>query len=516
MIEVNTAGGFNAAERLTYFIPANTPTYTYNYNVDCNNDGIFEATNQAGSYTCNYPSVGVYTIAITGQYPHYYRPGFLDRKLIDVKQWGTQVWQSMRGMFQNVENITDFSATDQPDLSQVTDMSRMFSYASAFNQDVSDWDVSNVTNMESMFDGALSFNNGGVALDWADTSSLTDTNGMFYKAESFNQDISGWDVSNVTNMSEMFGGWGLCGDGIVWECNLSFNQDISNWDVSNVTRMYGMFSSNKVFNQPIGSWDVSKVADMTNMFYQAESFNQDLSSWDISQVTSFDEGHDEWSGSFLKGTRLSNLNYDQILAAWPDKLNPEVKSIHFGEAKYCNQAGHDAMAAKLPNWTELDWEGKEVTFLGLADGGQSDFCAAPTITSQADDAVINQTEDNLVVRGRAFAGARVLVRMGSLSQTVTADIDGNYMATFSLVSLAPGDYSVTVQSTDDIDFSPVASRSFSLISSSSGSETTPTAPNDSGSNQAPATGVGQSIGVVLPAIFAILIISGLVLKKMSS
>ena len=106
--------------------------------------------------------------------------------------------------------------------------------------------------------------------------------------------------------------------------------------------------------------------------------------------------------------------------------------------------------------------------------------------------------------------------MGSLSQTVTADIDGNYMATFSLVSLAPGDYSVTVQSTDDIDFSPVASRSFSLISSSSGSETTPTAPNDSGSNQAPATGVGQSIGVVLPAIFAILIISGLVLKKMSS
>ena len=123
MIEVNTAGGFNAAERLTYFIPANTPTYTYNYNVDCNNDGIFEATNQAGSYTCNYPSVGVYTIAITGQYPHYYRPGFLDRKLIDVKQWGTQVWQSMRGMLQNVENITDFSATDQPDLSQVTDMS---------------------------------------------------------------------------------------------------------------------------------------------------------------------------------------------------------------------------------------------------------------------------------------------------------------------------------------------------------------------------------------------------------
>ena len=52
---------------------------------------------------------------------------------------------------------------------------------------------------------------------------------MFYECESFNQDISNWDVSNVENMSNMF-----------YECE-SFNQDISNWDVSNVTDMRYMF-----------------------------------------------------------------------------------------------------------------------------------------------------------------------------------------------------------------------------------------------------------------------------------
>ena len=47
---------------------------------------------------------------------------------------------------------------------------------------------------------------------------------------------------------------------------LSFNQDISSWDVSNVTNMKEMFSGAASFNQDIGSWDVSAVTDMDGMF----------------------------------------------------------------------------------------------------------------------------------------------------------------------------------------------------------------------------------------------------------
>ena len=41
-----------------------------------------------------------------------------------------------------------------------------------------------------------------------------------------------------------------------------FNQDIGGWDVSNVTDMRGMFSGASSFNQDISGWDVSKVTDM--------------------------------------------------------------------------------------------------------------------------------------------------------------------------------------------------------------------------------------------------------------
>ena len=91
--------------------------------------------------------------------------------------------------------------------------------------------------------------------------------------QTFNQDISSWDVGNVTDMSVMFFGAS------------SFNQDISSWDVSNVTTMYFMFGKAESFNQDISSWDVNKVKNMFFMFSNAKSFNQDISSWDVSNVT---------------------------------------------------------------------------------------------------------------------------------------------------------------------------------------------------------------------------------------
>ena len=46
----------------------------------------------------------------------------------------------------------------------------------------------------------------------------------------------------------------------------SFNCDISNWNTSNVTNMSNMFRDNYGTSIPIGSWDVSNVVHMYMMF----------------------------------------------------------------------------------------------------------------------------------------------------------------------------------------------------------------------------------------------------------
>ena len=77
-----------------------------------------------------------------------------------------------------------------------------------------------------------------------------------------------------------------CNNGLYVFSADSFNQDINSWDVSNVTNMEGMFYWADNFNQPLNNWDVENVTNMSNMFEDAGSFNKDLSSWCVEHIAS--------------------------------------------------------------------------------------------------------------------------------------------------------------------------------------------------------------------------------------
>ena len=123
-------------------------------------------------------------------------------------------------------------------------------------------------------------------------------NGLFKGDESFNEDISAWEVWNVERMDEMFSG------------ATSFNQDLSRWTVNSVRNMRAMFAGASVFNQDLSRWDVGDVEDLSRMF-EGSAFNHDISRWNLSSVT---------EKLNLRGM-LNTPSFRQDITGWHKTLN---------------------------------------------------------------------------------------------------------------------------------------------------------------------------------------------------
>jgi surface protein len=280
-----------------------------------------------------YATTGVKTITITGTISGWQFNNIGDRrKITDVSNWGT-LDITTTAAFHGCSNLV-ISALDAPTLS-TTSMYRMFRECSLLTvSNINSWDVSGVTNISQVFMSCSNFNQniGG----W-DVSNVTVMSQMFQNASSFNQDIGAWDVSSVNDMSNMFSG------------ATSFNQDIGGWDVSGVTNMSSMFNGASSFNQNIGSWDVGNVTNMGSMFNGATSFNQNIGSWDVSNVTamgsmfsgatSFNQNISSWDVSGV--TNISQMfrsasTFNQNIGSW-DVSNVTNMSLMFYSATSFNQ-----------------------------------------------------------------------------------------------------------------------------------------------------------------------------------
>jgi surface protein len=245
-------------------------------------DGTSNTYTTTGNKTHTYATGGVYQVSISGtltQFGNYVtRP-----ELTKCLSFGTLGITSLSRAFVFCGNLIEVPDTLP---ATVTNMSEMFASCASFNYDIGGWDVSNVSVMSSLFASATSFNQniGG----W-DVSNVQFMSNMFSNATSFNQNIGGWNVSSVRFMFSMFAN------------ATSFNQNISAWDTSTVVDMELMFDGASVFNQDIGSWDTSKVSYMRYMFDNATNFNQDLSGWCVGYFQSEPTG-------FATGSALTTGN----------------------------------------------------------------------------------------------------------------------------------------------------------------------------------------------------------------
>jgi surface protein len=283
-------------------IPTN-PSYTYSYDVDWENDGTFDDIGVTGNITHDYGTAGSYQVAIRGTFPAiYFNNAGEHQKITSIDQWGDIAWATMTRAFYSCIYL-EYTATDLPDLSAVSDMSFMFRNAASFNGDLSAWDVANVTTMGS----------------------------TFYGAASFNGDLSAWDVSSVVDMYGMF-----------WDA-ASFNQDLSAWNVANVTGMFRMFSAATSFNQDLSAWNVSNVNNMNGMFGGASSFDQDLGSWNVGGVVYFD--------FMLENCGMSTANYDNTLVGWSNQAVMTNRSLGAAGLTYCDGEAARNSLINTHGWT---------------------------------------------------------------------------------------------------------------------------------------------------------------------
>jgi len=176
------------------------------YEVDWDNDGIFDQSGISGAVTHDYMGVGEKTIRIRGSFDTIQFSNSNDKlKILSVDQWGTHAWSNMGSAFWGAENL-QVNAIDTPDLSIATSLQRMFMGATLVNPDVSNWDVSNISIFASMFRNAPAANPD--VSNWV-TSSLSGVFSMFRNAVSFNRDLSNWNISQLSNAGSLFDGSGL-------------------------------------------------------------------------------------------------------------------------------------------------------------------------------------------------------------------------------------------------------------------------------------------------------------------
>ena len=333
---------------------------TFEFDVDWDEDGVFDDLDQTGDVSHTYEGVeDTRIVRIRGRLPWMLFDGIDGTcTLAQVRQWGQVRLESMRRTFSRCARLRSLP-DEAPDLSNVQDMREVFLDAAVFDDDVSGWDTSSVTDMSGMFRGAVAFDQD---LSGWDTSSVTDMSSMFRDAAAFDQAIGAWDTSAVTNTSFMFAG------------AVAFDQDPSGWDTGAVEGMGGMFSGAAAFDRPIGSWDTSSVTNTSFMFKDAIAFDQDLSGWDTSSVTdmsnmfvlatSFDKSLGSWDigavdnmSRMLFNSGMSSASYDATLIGWSSGSSvPRDLALNARGLRYCSDEATAARDALIDTygWTIID------------------------------------------------------------------------------------------------------------------------------------------------------------------
>jgi len=238
-------------------------------------DGNTDTTN-----THTYASGGTYTVTIIGSVTGFRFNNSGDRrKLIEVVNCGGLVLDNS-GVFYGCNNLATWSATDAPSIT-TTSFYRMFrSCSSLSTPDFSNWSVSLITNCHE----------------------------TFKSCSNFNGNISTWELPLMTTANSFLS-----------QC-LVFNQDIGGLNPSSCTIMFKMMENTDAFDQDISSWDINQVSSFTSFMLSAtglSTVNYDalLIAWDAQGAMSY-SGNVNFGGSQYTSGGAAEAARTSLITKW--------------------------------------------------------------------------------------------------------------------------------------------------------------------------------------------------------
>ena len=216
-----------------------------------------------------------------------------DKKKID-KIFNTGLVKNANSAFRGIEGDSFDGSTFGPAMSSVTSLFLAFDNSGLKQINVSNWDTSNVTNMSNTFSHCELLASVDVS-KW-NTSKVTNMEGMFVDCNLLaSVDVNKWNTSKVTDMASMFS-----------SCGTLRSIDVSKWNTSNVTDISGMFfGCGSLHSVDITGWDTSKVTSMDRMFFNCSSLTTITGVLDFKNCT-------EYYGTFFGCNNLTSVKVKNL------------------------------------------------------------------------------------------------------------------------------------------------------------------------------------------------------------
>ena len=259
---------------------------------------------------------------------------------VDFSDWDTSHLTNTTRMFAGCQSLTS-AMLSSLDTSHVTDMTGMFlECKNLVSLDFSVLDTSNVTNMSYMFSGCTDL--AGIDFSSLDTSRVMNMSYMFQRCQNLaSVDFSTLNTSNVTDMSGMFS-----------DCSNIASLDLSELDTHNVTTMAYMFKNCSVTELILSGWDMSHVANMYQMFYGCQNLESlDLSNVDLHNLTSMEY---MFANCVISKVNLSGLNVSNVLSMAHMFDSASITELNLANWDARNVTNMNSMFYNCKNLTSLD------------------------------------------------------------------------------------------------------------------------------------------------------------------